>query len=159
MSDEKSDKAQPIDVDQIDLEKMKERTTDLPGLLEYAHSLGGFSVVPTNTGVIKGQAMSAMKDQTEMQMHQIYEQMQLLASQAAKLKRRADISYEIYEAKMSFKPVISQIYYLYKNKKQQKVLSMVSPEEWGSTLPFEEYIAKVKLLADHTWDVMEDNQK
>lgn len=147
-----------IDVDQIDMERMKDRTTDLPALLDYAHSIGGFAVVPTNQGVIKGQAMTAMKEQTEMNMGQIYEQMQLLALQASKLKRRAEISFEIYEANMGFKPLIGKTYYLYQ-KDGKKILSIVSPTEWGKKIPFEKFVATVKLLADHTWDVLEDNSK
>lgn len=148
-----------INVDEIDMELMKERTTDLPGLIQYAHTIGGFSVVPTSQGEIKGQAMSAMKEQTEMQMTQIFEQMQLLADQAAKLKRRAEISYDIYDAEMRFKPVMNQTYYLYENKKDKKVLTMVSPNEWGKSMPYKSFLAKVRLLADHTWEVIEDTQK
>ena len=103
----KKEKATPIDVESIDLDLMKERTTDLPGLVEYAHSIGGFSVIPNEEGAIKGQAMTAMKEQTEMHMHQIYEQMQVLARQASKLKKRAEVSVEIYHAQMRFKPVIA----------------------------------------------------
>lgn len=144
-----------INVDEIDLDRMKDRTTDLPSILEYAHSIGGFAVVPTEQGMIKGQAMNAMKEQTEMHMDQIYDQMKLLANQAQKLKRRAELSFEIYEANMGFKPIIGNVYYLYK-KKDQKVLSIVAPEEWGKTMPFEAFLAKVKLLSDHTWDILED---
>ncbi|MBD66296.1 MAG: hypothetical protein CME62_13885 [Halobacteriovoraceae bacterium] len=152
---QKNKQVKEIDVDQIDLERMKDRTTDLPALLEYAHSIGGFSVVPTEQGVIKGQAMTAMKEQTEMHMEQIYDQMKLLAEQAHKLKRRAEVSFEIYDAQMGFKPVIGNIYYLYE-KKNKKILSIVSPQEWGKTMPFDQFLAKVKLLADHTWEVLED---
>ncbi|MAX65888.1 MAG: DUF2452 domain-containing protein [Bacteriovoracaceae bacterium] len=152
----KKKKAKSIDVEKIDLDLMKERTTDLPGLIEYAHSIGGFSIVPTEEGVIKGQAMNAMKEQTEMHMHQIYEQMQVLAKQANKLKKRAEISCEIYNAQMRFKPVIGKTYFLYEKKDQTKVLSMVAPQEWGNSLPFEKFIAKVKLLSDHTWEVLEE---
>lgn len=152
----KNEKIRPIDVDQIDMERMKDRTTDLPALLEYAHSIGGFSVVPTEQGVIKGQAMQAMKEQTEMHMGQIYEQMQLLAEQANKLKKRAEVSFEIYDANMGFKPLIGQTYYLYQ-KKDKKLLSIVSPKEWGKSMPYEKFLAKVKLLADHTWDILEDH--
>lgn len=157
-SQEEKKKPKEINVDQIDLDLMKERTTDLPGLIEYAHSIGGFSVVPTEQGVIKGQAMNAMKEQTEMHMHQIYEQMQLLAEQASKLKRRAEVSFDIYDAEMRFKPVMGKIYYLYEKKDRSKVLTMVSPDEWGNSMPYEKFVAKVKLLSDHTWKVLEDNQ-
>ena len=96
---------------------MKERTTDLPGLIEYAHNVGGFSIAPTKQGVIKGSAMKAMQEQTDLQMGQIYEQMQLLAKQAAKLKERAEVSSEIYNAEIRFKPVIGKTYFLYEKKK------------------------------------------
>ncbi len=149
-------KPKPIDVSQIDLEKMKDKTADLPGLLEYAHSIGGFSIVPTQEGVIKGNAMKAMKEQTEMHMQQIYDQMKVLADQASKLKRRAEISFEIYESEMRFKPDIGHTYYLYQ-KAGKKVLSLVGPKEWGGSMPFESFVAQVKLLADHTWEIVEDN--
>ena len=145
-----------INVDEVDMERMKERTTDLPALLEYAHSVGGFAVVPTEHGKIKGQAMNAMKEQTEMHMDQLYDQMKLLATQAQKLKRRAELSFEIYEANMGFKPLIGKIYYLYK-KEDKKILSIISPDEWGKTMPFDNFLAKVKLLSDHTWNILEDN--
>ena len=156
MKNDDQKKPRPINVDEIDMQRMKDRTTDLPALLQYAHSIGGFSIVPTEQGVIKGQAMQAMKEQTEMHMGQIYDQMQLLAEQANKLKRRAEVSFEIYDANMGFKPIIGQTYYLYQ-KKGQKLLSIVSPKEWGKSMPFEKYLAKVRLLADHTWDIIEDH--
>lgn len=147
-------KAKEIDVDKIDLDKMKEKTTDIPGLLEYAHSVGGFSVVPTKEGQIKSQALQAMGEQTQMQLDQIFEQMQLLAKQAKDLKERADVSAQIYDAQMSFKPVIGKVYYLYLKKDGKNVLSLVSPEEWGSSHPYKEFVSAVKLLADHTWQVI-----
>lgn len=156
MKNDENKKPQEIDVDQIDMKRMKDRTTDLPALLQYAHSIGGFSIVPTEQGVIKGQSMMAMKEQTEMHMGQIYDQMQLLAEQANKLKRRAEISFEIYDANMGFKPLIGQTYYLYQ-KEGSKLLSIVSPKEWGKNMPFEKFLAEVRLLADHTWDIIEDH--
>lgn len=154
MSNTKLKKPKEINVDEIDMDLMKERTTDLPGLIEYAHNIGGFSIVPTQEGSIKSSAIEAMKGQTDLQMKQIYEQMKLLADQAAKLQERAKISLDIYQAKMRFKPVIGKEYYLYLNKKDEHVLSMVKPDEWGETMPFKEYIATVKLMADHTWEVV-----
>lgn len=146
-------KPKPIDVDKIDLDKMKEKTADLPALLEYAHSIGGFSIVPTEQGVIKASAMNAMKEQTQMQLDQIFEQMQLLAKQAKQLKSRAEISSKIYESDMGFDPVIGQKYYLYEKKDNNWVLSIIHPGEWRK-LPYEKFIAEVQLLADHTWKVI-----
>ena len=149
---------QAIDVNQIDLVKMKEKTVDLPGLLEYAHSVGGFSVVPTEQGVIKGKAMQAMSEQTQMHLDQIFEQMQLLAKQAKNLKDRAQVSAMIYEADISFQPVIGHTYYVYEKKDGKTLLSMVSPEEWGEPSPFKKFINEVKLLADHTWQIVNNEE-
>lgn len=151
MKDKK--KPKPINVDEIDLEVMKQKTADMPGLLEYAHNVGGFSIAPTKQGVIKGTALKAMEQQTQKQMDQIFEQMKLLAKQVTDLKDRAEVSHLIYEAQMSFKPIVGETYFLYENKKNKQILSLVSPEEWGKSIPFKKFIAKVTLLADHTWDV------
>lgn len=149
----KDSKPKKINVDHIDMERMKERTTDIPSIIEYAHSVGGFSIAPTKEGMIKSSALSAMEDQTQMQMDQIFKQMQLLADQANEIKSRAEISYKIYNAKMSFKPIVGKSYYLYE-KAGSHILSIVSPEEWGDSLPYDSYISHVQLLADHTWKII-----
>lgn len=148
-------KMKPIDVDKIDLDRMKERTTDIPGLLEYAHTIGSFSIAPTQEGLIKGNALKAMEGQTQMQMDQIYEQMKLLADQAKKIQERAIISKQIYQAKISFKPDIGHTYYLYEKENNEKLLSMITPKEW-TNCPYT-FIASVTLLPDHTWDVVSNS--
>ena len=143
-----------IDVSQIDLDILKKKTADLPGLIEYAHSLGGFSVVPTEQGVIKGQAMQAMSEQTQMQLDMILEQMRLLAQQAKRLKDRVNVSTDIYKAKIPFKPIIGTHYFLYRVSEEDLVLSLIGNEEWGSRNPIGDFVAEVRLLADHTWEVI-----
>lgn len=147
-------KAKPIDVSKIDLEKMKDKTVDLPGLLEYAHTIGGFSITPTKEGMIKKEALEAMSEQTQMQLDQVFEQMQLLAKQVKAIKERAEVSQIIYGAKISFKPLVNHEYYLYQDNNNDYILSMVSPKEWGEKLPFKSFIHHVKLLADHTWKII-----
>ncbi len=144
MSEEKNI-TNPIDKDKI---------TETPATLPYAHHVGSAIIKPEDKGRIKGRAMAAMVEQTNAQMQQIYEQMQLLAAQAKKLEERVLISEKIYNAEIHFEPVIGHTYYLYRRKNGQQVLSMVAPENWGKTLPFEAFEAKVKLLADHTWEVL-----
>lgn len=132
----------PIDPDKI---------TETPGSLPYAHNRGSAVIKPTEEGVIKHQALNAMEEQTDMQLKQIREQIELLAKQAAEIQERKGLSHKIYEAKMNFTPVINHVYYLYENKNGETILSMISPEEWGKKTPFEKFIASVKQLADRTW--------
>lgn len=132
----------------------KDKVAETPGLLPYAHSTGGALIRPEDKGRIRGNAMTAMYDQTDRQLEQLRQQMETLMKQAKSLGERVTVSEMIYQADIPFEPVIHHIYYLYQRKKDGKhVLSMVSPEEWGLKIPYE-YLATVRLLGDHTWEVM-----
>ena len=147
-------KENKIDISQIDLDKEKDKITNLPGLIEYAHHAGSAIIKPTDKGRIKGNAVAAMHDQTDRQFRQLYEQMQTLIEQAKYLKSRVDASERIYQASISFQPVIGKVYYLYHKSDGDDILSMVSPEEWGKSFPYASFEAKVRLLSDHTWEVV-----
>ena len=121
-------------------------------VLPYASSAGSVAIRPTKEGVIKHKALSAMEDQTNMQLNQIREQIELLARQAQEIRKRKELSLMIYEAKITFKPQIGQVYHVYEKADGSHVLSLVAPSEWGGgSGPFAGFIATVKLLADHTW--------
>ncbi|MGY6742408.1 MAG: DUF2452 domain-containing protein [Cecembia sp.] len=148
------EKRKKIDVNQIDLEKMKEKTTETPGLLPYAHQTGSAIIRPEDKGKITGRAVAAMHSQTDMQMAQIYQQMQLLADQAKTIQKRVEVSERIYQSSMAFEPLINHHYFLYEKEDGSDFLSMVAPEEWGRKKRFSKFIAEVKLLADHTWEII-----
>lgn len=120
-------------------------------VLPYSASVAGAVIKATEEGVIKHKALTAMEEQTNMQLQQIRKQIELLALQAQEIQKRKELSMMIYNAKLSFKPNIGQTYYLYERKDGSHLLSLVSPKEWGAAGPFEKFIASVKLLADHTW--------
>jgi len=139
----------PIDPDKI---------TETPSSLEYGHHLGSAVVKPEDQGKLKGRALSAMEHQTDMQLDQIYEQMQLLAKQAEKLNSRKLISEIIYQAEMRFEPLINHVYHLYEKEDKSYLLSLIAPDQWGRSKKKFEFIATTRLLADHTWDVIEKNE-
>jgi hypothetical protein len=124
-----------------------------PGLLPYAHTAGGAVIKPEDTGKTKGRSILAMRQQTDRQMNQLYEQMEVLAKQAKMIADRKEISERIYDAAMGFEPIISETYYMYEKEDGSDLLSLVAPHEWGRSFKYSRYLAKVILLADHTWDV------
>ena len=132
----------------------KDKVAENPHLLPYAHTVGGSVIRPIDKGRVKGLAVSAMYDQTEAQLDQIREQVTLLAAQAEKIHKRVEISEKIYLAEINFKPLIGHTYHLYERKNGKEVLSMVGPNEWKKQIPFEKFIATVKLLSDHTWELL-----
>ena len=134
----------------------KDKIAENPHLLPYAHTIGGAEIKPVDKGKVKGRAMSAMYEQTNMDLDQIREQMELLARQAKAIQDRVQISELIYTAEINFEPFIGQTYYLYQRQNGKFVLSLVGPYEWGDEPPFE-YVATMVLLSDHTWDVIDKN--
>lgn len=146
-----------IDIDRIDLERMKEKTTETPGILPYAHHSGSSIIKPEDKGKITGRAVAAMHSQTDMQMAQIYEQMRLLAEQAKKIQSRVEVSQRIYQASIAFEPLINHVYFLYQKTDGSDFMSMIAPEEWGRKKDWAIFVAEVKLLADHTWEILREN--
>ena len=120
-------------------------------VMPYSTSVSGAVIKPTEEGVIRHKALSAMEEQTNMQLDQIRKQIELLALQAQEIQMRKELSMIIYNAKLSFSPVIGNLYYLYEKQDETHIVSMISPKEWGGSGPFKKLVAQVKLLADHTW--------
>lgn len=125
-------------------------------VLPYASSVGSVAIKPTSEGNIKHKALLAMEQQTEMQLDQIRQQIELLARQAQELRKRKELSLMIYNARLSFSPVIGQTYFMYQKQDGSYMLSLVSPREWGGGGPFKQFEGAVKLLADHTWMEVDD---
>ncbi len=137
----------------------KDKVAENPGLLPYAHSIGGPPIRPEDKGKLKTRALTAMRQQTEKQMIQIQRQVELMVAQANEIKRRVEISEQIYMADMGFEPLVSHIYHLYKRVEDDKdVMMIIGPDEWGKNKRADlTFSASVRLMADHTWEIIEDN--
>jgi hypothetical protein len=121
-------------------------------VLPYSASVSGAVIRPTEEGMIRHKALTAMEEQTNMQLGQIRQQIELLALQAQEIQKRKELSMLIYNAKLSFAPVIGQKYYMYEKEDGTHLVSMISPKEWGGGAgPYKSFVAAVQLLADHTW--------
>jgi hypothetical protein len=147
---EKKEQKKESFINPIDIDKVAENPHSLP----YAHTVGGVEIKPVDKGKVKGRAVKAMYKQTDMQLDQIRQQIELLARQARKIQERIAVSEQIYHAEMNFEPLIGFTYHLYERKNGKYVLSMVAPREWGAKPPYH-FIATVELLSDHTWDIIE----
>lgn len=131
----------------------KDKITENPHTLPYAHTVGGVVIKPIDKGRIKGRSLTAMYEQTEIQLNQIRKQIELLAEQANAIKKRVEISEIIYQAEINFQPIVGHTYHLYEKNDGNHVLSLISPEEWGKNIPFE-FKNSVRLLGDKTWELL-----
>ncbi|MGE0567765.1 MAG: DUF2452 domain-containing protein [Bacteroidia bacterium] len=133
----------------------KDKVTETPGILPYAHHVGSAIIKPEDEGKVKSRALSAMREQTNKQLLQIQKQAELLAKQANDIRKRVELSEKIYTANMSFEPFIGHVYHLYQ-KEQEYRMYMIGPDEWGKSKPKDiEYIGSAKLMSDHTWELVD----
>ncbi|KAB2814420.1 DUF2452 domain-containing protein [Phaeocystidibacter luteus] len=139
------------DINPIDPDKITENPSTLP----YAHTVGGAKITVPDLNRNRSRALEAMDHQTDQQLDQIREQIELLAEQAKKIQQRKELSEIIYAAQMGFKPEINHIYHLYLKEDQSYVLSMIGPDEWPGGMKYESFVYTLRLLADHTWDIVE----
>jgi hypothetical protein len=132
----------------------KDKTAENPGLIEYPHNVGSIAIKPDDVGKLKTRALSSMYEQTNYQLAQIQKQVELMLAQANEIKKRISISEKVYTAKLSFEPFVGNIYHLYKKEEAYQLL-LVGPNEWGKSKKNSlEFIESVKLLSDHTWEII-----
>jgi hypothetical protein len=127
---------------------------DSQSLLPYARHVGSAIIRPLDKGRTRGVAMQAMYQQTDTQLQQIREQVETLIRQAQAIHDRINLSEKIYKADCGFKPVPGHTYFLYSKKDGSLILSLVSPAEWGNSIPYI-FMAEAQLLADHTWKILQ----
>lgn len=135
----------------------KDKTSDQPGLLEYAHHVGSALIKPEDKGKIKGRALSAMYEQTDIRLAQIRKQIELLADQVRLIEKSKEVSERIYASKLPFEPIIGHVYHLYEKEDGTHQVSMLSKEDWGKSKPKWNYVCAIRLLADHTWELLDEN--
>jgi len=111
-----------------------------------------------NKGKIKASAVETMQKQANQQINMLRKQAEAIMNQVKEIEARLQISYGINEAEMKFTPKIGEDYHLYE-KDGQKILSFISPDEWGAKMPYDKFLASVHLLADRTWEVKVTNEE
>ncbi len=138
----------------------KDKVAENPGLLPYPHTIGSAVIKPDDVGKLKSRALSAMNEQTDMQLLQIQRQVELLVRQANEIKQRVEISEMIYTAVISFEPLVGNVYHLYQMGNEYRLM-MIGPNEWGrsrSRVETLNYIKTVRLLSDHTWEIINNDK-
>ena len=109
-------------------------------------SVGSPIIKAEDKGKLRANAVEAMH-------HYANQEMALLKKQADLIMEQLKVSENIYTSDMRFQPVIGQVYHLYEKDDHFK-LSIIGPTEWGRSKTVGNYVASVKLLGDHSWDII-----
>jgi len=116
-------------------------------------SIGSPIIKAIDKGKMKANAVEAMHHYANQEMSMLKKQADLIMEQVREIENRLKVSEKIYESDMRFQPVIGQIYHLYEKGDHYK-LSLIGPKEWGNSKQIGNHVASVKLLGDHTWDLV-----
>lgn len=139
----------------MEQEKKDQYYTGEAGLSPIPMTVNSAPVKATDKGKIRANAVEAMHHYANHQMETLKRQAELIMKQVREIEERVRVSELIYQAEMRFVPVIGKTYYLYERDEGQYMLSLIGPHEWGRSRSFSRYVSTVKLLADHSWDVLE----
>ncbi|MFY8190254.1 MAG: DUF2452 domain-containing protein [Bacteroidia bacterium] len=116
-------------------------------------SVGSPIIKAEDKGKIRANAVEAMHHYANQEMALLKKQADLIMEQVREIENRLQVSENIYTSDMRFQPVIGQIYHLYEKDDHFK-LSIIGPTEWGRSKTVGNYVASVKLLGDHSWDII-----
>jgi hypothetical protein len=120
----------------------------------YALSVSSPPIAAIDKRQLAAGAVEAMTYQAQQQMDMLRRQAELIMEQVRAIEKRLEVSRRIYDAGLPFEPVIGNVYYFYERKNGGHTISMVAPKEWGRSMPFAQCEAKVRLLADKTWELL-----
>ena len=105
-------------------------------------------------------ALFTLDGQSDIQYQNIFEQVEILKRQYLEIEEKKRVSKIIYNSELKFDPIILGIYYLYIRNQNEQFISMVGPNEWGRSRKNQlEYIAQIRLQYDHTWEILDLNNK
>ncbi|KAK2189833.1 hypothetical protein NP493_96g13036 [Ridgeia piscesae] len=85
----------------------------------------------------------------------IAEQIKALQEQAKNVLEEARLNSDLHHAACNMVKKPGAIYYLYKRPSGQKYLSLLSPQEWGSSCPHT-FIGGYRLEVDQSWTPVEN---
>lgn len=120
-------------------------------------SIGSPVIKPEDRNQIKANAVEAMHHYANQEISMLRKQADLIMQQVREIESRLKVSEQIYQSDIRFVPVVGQIYHLYE-KDDHYSLSLIGPDEWGTSKNSRKYVASVKLLGDHSWDVLKKNR-
>jgi len=122
-----------------EIENLKDKSTDNPGLLSYPHHVGSSPIKPESTSKFINRGVSKVN-------HEFKDRFARLKQEYEQLIEEYEWNKIIYESELKFEPIVGEIYHLH-TKDSKNFISIISPSEWN-----QEYIGTFKLNADLKWE-------
>ena len=122
-----------------ELQQLRDKSTDKPGLLPYPHHIGSSPIKPENTSTFVNRGVSKVN-------HEFKDRFDRLRKEYESLMEEYEWNKVIYESDLRFEPVVGEVYHLYV-RDNKKFISLIGPKEWN-----QEYLGSFKLNSDLKWE-------
>lgn len=119
----------------------KDKVTETPGILPYAHHVGSLPINPENMDGFKKRGIDNVN-------REILDRLKHLKDEYDKIMEEINWNEKVYKSKIMFQPLVGEVYYLYESNKGETFLSIISPEEWKQP----NYIGSFKLNSELKWE-------
>lgn len=111
-------------------------------ILPYSTSVGAPMIQMDDVVSWKRQGINRVNKEFESKFNE-------LKLQYENLMKEYEWNELVYNAKISFEPVVGEMYHLYRNSNGENFLSLVAPHEWNK-----EHIGTFRLNSDKKWVVV-----
>ena len=131
------------------MKKKPDNVADKPNILPYGTNVGAPAIKPNDVGVWRGEKIIKTNQYFEAKFNEIKEDYQ-------KLIENYEWNKLVYASDFKFEPEKGKVYFLYQKEDGIDFMSMIGPEEWGRKKNWANFVAEIKLLADHTWEIIRE---
>jgi hypothetical protein len=116
-------------------------------LLPYPSNVGAPVFFKDDTSIFEFKGRNDLKKVFEDRYKDIYDQYNSLVEDVK-------LNNLVYSSKYNFIPVVGHVYYLYINRNEEYILSLISPDEWNNNKL--NFLHKVKLNNKSQWELIKD---
>ena len=122
--------------------KKPDRVADNKSTMPYGDSVGAPAITEVDT---TGYRQMKSKE-ASAKLRGRYEELQ---EEFRQLVATSEDTQRMYDATVSFVPIVGHIYHLYRRENGEEWVSMIAPEEFGTY--YHEYIGSFRLATDSVW--------
>lgn len=123
--------------------KKPDRVADNKSTMPYGDSVSAPAITVIDTSGYR----NIKSKEASQKLKTRYEEIQ---DEFKKLVETSEDTQRMYDAQISFIPVVGRVYHLYQRDNGTEWISMIAPHEWGSGYSFI-YIGSYRLATDSVW--------
>jgi hypothetical protein len=122
--------------------KKPDRVADNKSTMPYGDSVAAPAITEVDTTGYRQMKSKEASAKLRGRYEELQEEFRQLVATSEDTKR-------MYDAAVSFVPIIGHIYHLYRRENGEEWVSMIAPEEFGTY--YHEYIGSYRLATDSVW--------